>query len=355
MRSTANPIDIIQYIPKPAFIVKNGTVMDANEAAIKLQINRGTPIVELITQGLAEYDALTTGKLYLQLKIGAAWVSVHEDVHLFCLEDSYSSPELRAFALAAQHLRMPLSNAVSGMELLTQNETVQECTELKQQLGQINRSLYQMIRAVCNMSDVSQLGAIHSVHLQIQNVASVFAEFFEKADTITKDSQRTLEFHNLKKNISCAIDAQLLERMFLNLISNAIKFSPDDSIIKVTLKQKENRFMLTVENAIHNHCNGAYGDAFARFLREPGLDSNQTGIGLGMSIISRAVAVHQGTVLLNMVQKKRIKVTVSLPINTICNTDVQSPMIYPESYTGGIDSFLIELSDVLPSHYYEET
>lgn len=355
MRSTANPIDIIQYIPKPAFIVKDGTVTDANEAAIKLQVTRGTPVIELITQGLKEYDAMTAGKLYLQLKIGQAWVSVHDDAHLFCLEDSYSSPELRAFALAAQQLRMPLSNAVSGMELLTQNETVQECTELKQQLGQINRSLYQMIRAICNMSDVSQLGAIHSTHLQIQNVTSVFAEFFEKASTITEDSRHTLEFHNLKQEVSCAVDAQLLERMFLNLISNAIKFSPDDGAIKVTLKKKENRLLLTVENVIRNHCNNIYGDAFARFLREPGLDSSQTGIGLGMSIISRAVAVHQGTVLLNVLQKKRMKVTVSLPINTLCHTEVQSPMIYPDSYTGGIDSFLIELSDVLPSHYYEET
>lgn len=353
MKSTANPTDIIQYIPLPAFIVKSGAVIDVNDAARSLQISSGTPIVELITHGLEEYDALKTGKLYLQLKIGRAWVSVHDDIHLFCLEDNYSSPELKAFALAAQHLRMPLSNAVSSMELLTQNKTVLECAELKQQLGQINRSLYQMIRAVCNMSDVSQLGSIHGAHHQIQNVTAVFAEFFEKASEITKDSHRTLEFNNFKKNVNCAIDAQLLERMFLNLVSNAIKFSPSDSNIKVTLKHKENRLMLSVENSISNLGN-AYSDAFSRFLREPGLDSSQTGIGLGMSIISQSVIAHQGTVLLNMAQKKRMKVTVSFPVNTTCQTEVRSPMLYPDSYTGGIDNFLVELSDILPSHYYED-
>lgn len=353
MEPTANPIEIIQYIPQPAFLVKDGVVTQANAAATDRQIKIGTPVAELITLGAEDYEVFVSGKLYLELKSGRAWISICGDMHLFCIEDSFSSPELRAFALAAQHLRAPLSNAISGTELLLQNETLQQSTALKMQLGQINRSLYQMIRAVCNMSDVSQLGSSFGAKREIQNIAPVFDEIFEKAAALIEDAGRTLKFRGLKHGVDSAIDVQLLERAVLNLISNAIKFSPQGSTIQSVLKQNGNRLTLTVENRIQDGLGGMYGNTFSRFLREPGIESSQIGIGLGMSIVSHSVAAHRGTVLLDTSRKNCVKITVSIPIDTSYEPGLKSPMILLDGYTGGIDNYLVELSDVLPNHYYE--
>lgn len=352
MEPTANPEQIIQYIQQPAFLVKDGIVTVANDAACKYQIKVGTPIIGLITLGTDDYLSFSSGKLYLELKTGRAWVSVCGDTHLFCMDESYSSPELRAFALAAQHLRAPLSNAVSGTELLLKSDTLQN-EDLKKQLGQINRSLYQMIRAVCNMSDASQLGAWGNIKFELQNVTSVFDEIFEKAANLTKDADRAPEFLSLKENIDCVMDAHLLERAILNLISNAIKFSPVGSKIQMTLKKRDNRLMLTVKNNIQDGNSGIYGNAFSRFLRQPGLESGQIGIGLGMSIVSRAVAAHQGTVLFDAARKDCARVILSIPIRVNCDTTVKSPITLIGGYTGGFDSYLVELSDVLPDGFYE--
>ena len=180
MKPTANPIEIIKFIPQPAFLVKDGVIFAVNDAASTLLISEGVPVSEIITLGLNDYTTFKSGKLYLELKAGRAWVSVCGDTHLFCMEENYSSPELRAFALAAQHLRTPLSTAVSGAEILMQNETMRESTDLKQYMGQINRSLYQMLRAICNMSDISQLGSQINAKLELVNVSSVFDDIFEK-------------------------------------------------------------------------------------------------------------------------------------------------------------------------------
>lgn len=353
MEPTANPSQMLQYIHQPAFLAKDGVIIETNTAASNLQIQTGTNVLTLITQGAEDYEVFTSGKLYLELQQGRAWVSTCDNIHLFCLESLYASPELRAFALAAQHLRLPLSNAVSGTELLMQEDAMQQNVELKRQLGQINRSLYQMIRAICNMSDVSQLGFDSNAKTEFRNVTAIFSEIFEKATVLSEEAERVLKFRNLRSCIESFVDAQLLERMVLNLISNAIKFSPTRSTILATLKQNGNRLSLSVENSIQDGQTGIYGNAFNRFLREPGLDSGQAGIGLGMAVISRIISAHGGTVLLDTVKKNSVKVTVSIPIRTTCENALKSPVILLDGYTGGIDSYLVELSDVLPNHYYE--
>lgn len=352
MEPTANPEQMIQYISQPAFLVKDGIVIEANRSAETHQIKIGAHVNELITLGSDEYRSFFSGKLYLELKTGRAWVSNCNGIHLFCMEDSYSLPELRAFALAAQHLRTPLSNAVSGTELLIQNELLQN-DEIKKQLGQINRSLYQLIRTVCNMSDVAQLGTAGNIKFELENAASVFSEIFEKAANLAENADRTLKFHGLKQSVSCVMDVQLLERAVLNLISNAIKFSPTGSTIQATLNQKENRLSLTIENSLQDGITGIYGNAFRRFLREPGIEGGHLGIGIGMSIVSRAVAAHGGTVLLNTSEKNSVKIIVSIPIRTTNEPILQSNIVLLGGYTGGIDHYLIELSDVLPDCFYE--
>ena len=353
MEPTANPLELIKYIPQPAFLVKDGVIIAVNPSASALLISEGASVSEMITLGASDYAAFKSGKLYLELKAGRAWGSVCDDAHLFCMEENYSSPALRAFALAAQHLRTPLSTAVSGAEILMQNDTMQENADLKQYVGQINRSLYQMLRAICNMSDISQLGAQINTKLELVNVSSVFDDIFEKAAHLARDSQRKLTFTGLKTNVDCAVDVQLLERIVLNLLSNAIKFSPTGDTIKSTLKLKDKRLTFTIENNIQDSNAGFYSNAFNRFLREPGIESGQTGIGLGMSVISRAVAAHNGTVLLDTTKKTGAKVAVSLPIRTEIKPELKAPAILLEGYTGGIDNFLVELSEVLPSNYYE--
>lgn len=350
MEPTANP-KILQFIPQPAFLVKGGKITAINEAADELQIKVDTDVEELITTGIDEYRTFTSGKLYLELKPGRAWVSLCKDYHLFTLDTQYSSPELRAFALASQHLRGPLSGAVSGTESLIQDEDIKD-ENLKKRLGQINRNLYQLMRALCNMSDISQLGTTDCMNLEKQNAASVFQEIFEKAGNLAKSADRSIRFRCKEQAIVCIMDKDLLERAVLNLISNAIKFSPEGSTIQAVLNQNGNRLTFTIENEIKDGIRGIYGNAFHRFLREPGIESGEMGLGIGMSIVSRAVMAHNGTVLLNTTRNNRVKVIVSIPLS-ISREVVKSPLEMLGGYTGGFDKYLIELSDVLPGGFYK--
>ena len=353
MKPTANPVEMIDFIQQAAFLVKDGVVIKTNRAAAELHIQIGTSILELITLGVNDYESYTSGKLFLELKYGRAWVSCCKDTHVFCLENNISSPELRALALAGQNLRLPLSNAIFTANTILHSDAIQQNAELRQQLGQINRSLYQMIRDVCNMTDVAQINASHNPRFEMRDVASVFAEIMEKATTLTACTRKELSFKNLQHNVQCLIDSQLLERAVLNLISNALKFSPANSIIQITLKQNNKRLILSVKNDTLPGQDSISGNEFSRFLREPGIESNQFGLGLGMSVICSVASAHLGTVLFNISRKNTALVTFSIPIRTESDAILKSAEMVPGGYTGGIDTHLIELSSILPSSYYE--
>ena len=352
MESTLSPENTIEYISQPAFLVKNGLIETVNEAAANMQIKVGTSIHELLKAGAEDYAEFRSGRLYLQLSVGRAWVTICNDAQLFCIEDDYSTPELKALALAAQQLRAPLSNAMSGIELLKQNEALPENNSLKQQISSINRSIHSILRAVCNMSDANPADIGCKANLQVQNASSVFLEIFEKVSGYIEESGRSLNFSGLKMPLECVMDPQLMERAILNIVSNAIKFSPVNSTITASVKQTKTRLSVTIENAVTEEHASMYHRFFQQYRRMPGIEDGLNGIGLGMSIVSGIMAAHAGTVLLDSSKKKTARITLSFPIHT--NTTIlRSPIQLLGGYTGGIDSYLVELADVLPNRYYE--
>lgn len=352
MESTLSPEKAIEYITAPAFLAKDGFVTAVNQAAAKLKIKVGTSVSELICVGADDFAAFSAERLYLELTVGRAWVSHYGDMQLFAVEDTYANAELKALALAAQHLREPLSNAMSGIELLKQNTSVEGNETLKQQISSINRSVHALLRSVCNMSDASAVDIGSKANLQLQNATSVFFEISEKLSSYAEQSGRTLKFTGLKKPVECVMDPQLMERAILNMISNAIKFSPADSTIKFTVKQTGCRLSVTVENKMEKNRQGIYHTAFQQFRRSPTIEDGLSGIGLGMSIITGVMNVHSGTVLLDTARNNS-RITLSFPLTPKGNPAVRSPIKLLGGYTGGINAYLVELADVLPNHFYE--
>lgn len=340
----------------PAFLVVDGVITQINDAAKQRSITAGTPIDSLIAVGAEEYRKFRSGKLYLQLNIGGvstgSYVTKLSDGHLFCLNSAYQTPELRVLALAAQHLRSPLSSAMLNADQLQNNPALLENPQAKQQLSQLSRGLYQLLRAVSNMSDASGV-YIQPEQQTLRNATAVFDDLMKKASLTLHQANRELLFKNLQKPVQCPLDVNLLERAVLNLISNAVKFSQDGSTISASLRFQSNRLIFTIENSGIAGAPSQMQTAFNHFLREPGLDGHPYGIGLGMSIVLSAAASHGGTVLFNNNRGNGAKVALTIATNRTPPAILESPLYFVGGYTGGFDAFLVELSDILPDSAYE--
>jgi K+-sensing histidine kinase KdpD len=277
-----------------------------------------------------------------------------QDYHLFCMATDYESPELRTLALAAQQLRQPLAKAMYGTDQLLPNANLREDPEATQHLAQVNRSLHQLLRAVCNMSDAANYTKAYNNNLQICDAISIFDEILQKAAELVGKADRTLVYNVPKQTLHCPLDEEKVERAVLNLLSNAIKFTPKGSTIHATLRSSGKYLLFTVQDGGQITPNQTQNNMFTRYLREPGIEDGRSGIGLGLSIVHSVAAVHGGTVLVEHPENGGLKITMTISLNQATDNILRSPIKLPVDYAGGHDRSLLELSDVLPDDLYLE-
>ena len=347
-------IQLLEPLPQAAFLVKDGTIVYANHNARARGVQQDTDVDNLICIGIVEYKHFVSGKLMLTTAIADIYyntvVSVMGTYHLFRLESELSDPELHALSLAAQVLREPLSASMMRITELLPKDAIQDSPELLEQVEIINKNLNQLFRTVRNMADADT--AASSCTKELRDVAGLVSEWVEKANTLMEGTGHHIVLTSLKCPVFCEVNPEKLERAFLNLISNAVKYADKPDTIKVSLSMHTGRLYLSVESACSNPQAIFNNSLFTRFSREPSLSDYQSGIGLGL-IIARGIAVaHKGTLLIDQPNDDRIRFTLSISMRSSGMLTMNSPTIRVVN-NGGHDQFLIELADVLPPELYK--
>ena len=253
-------------------------------------------------------------------------------------------------ALAARELREPLTNVMVTASRLFPMSAQEENPELQEQAARLNRGLYQMLRILGNMSDAGQNPVFRQ---ETWDIRTVMAEVFEKASALVQHTGITLSYTGPQEDILCLADREQLERAVLNILSNAVKFTPSGGIIQANLTRKGNLLSLQIQDSGNGIPDGVLPSLFRRYLRQPGIEDSRFGIGLGMVLIRNAAAAHGGTVLIDQPHGFGTRVTLTLALRQDTTNHLRSPMIRVD-YAGERDHCLLELSDSLPAFLYEK-
>lgn len=344
--------DILNLIPAPCFCVDSGIIVFLNRAALQLSLSEGTPVSSVLRTGLAEYTAFESGTLY-------CWVTAREHtfgaaVHkaagcdVFILDAEDTANELRALSLAAQQLREPLSKLKIAVDQLFAENPLADNAGKKAQLRQ---DLAQMNRLVGNMADAARGTAVPCAELV--NIGAAFREIFDKISPLVASTGITMHCDLLSEDIVCLADVQELERAVLNIVSNALKFTPKDGCIEVSLTRRGKMLHLSIQDNGSGVSPSVRSTLFSRFTRQPEIEDNRCGIGLGMVLVRCAAAHHGGTVLVDQPEQGGTRVTMTIAIRQNSGNTFRSPALRID-YTGEQDHGLIELSECLPTYLYTD-
>jgi signal transduction histidine kinase len=108
-------------------------------------------------------------------------------------------------------------------------------------------------------------------------------------------------------------DPELLRRAVGNVLRNALRYSPSDSAVEVTLAESADTSVVEIRDHGPGVSEELLSQIFKPFFRvEESRDTNSGGIGIGLSIAMRAVQVHQGTITAENA-KPGLKVKIVLP------------------------------------------
>lgn len=345
---------ILDQFLTPAFSVKDGCILEVNYAAQRRMLTPGTPVSSLLKADPQAYAGFTGGCLYLTLTLGdqdyGAAVTKQEGFDLFVMDHEVEQQQLRALALASRELRAPLADIISASDRLLSR--LDQMADAKADAAVINRSIYQLHRLVCNMSDAARYECESVPNQSLINMAAVFDEVFEKAGVLADHAGITLRYSTTNAPVWGLADEEKLQRAVYNLISNALKFTPREGVIDAKLALHGSRLSLTVQDSGTGIPAELRGSVFNRYQRSATLEDGRYGIGLGLVIVRAAAAAHGGTVLLEQPEGQGARFTVTFAVRQSTMGTLRAPLPAID-YAGGRDRGLLELADVLPSTAYE--
>ena len=351
MEEKKDTLGMLDLVIRPGFCVKENQIIKVNQAAESLFITPGTDVRSLLLTGSEEYAAFTGGCLYLTLNLSShscgASVTRVDDIDVFLLEQESDNGELRSMALAA---REPLTNVMITADSLFPLCAAESSPRTAEQVARLNRGLFQILRIIGNMSDAERCAAVS--HQETVDIPALFAEFFEKAEALVSHTGITLTYEGPDQPIYGLADREQLERAVLNILSNAIKFTPKGGTVTAKLTRSGRMLRLSVTDSGSGIAQSVRSSVFSRYLRQPALEDSRYGIGLGMVLIRTAAAHHGGAVLIDQPEGVGTRITMTMLIRQSKQATLRSNVLRVD-YAGERDHGLIELSECLPTELYE--
>ena len=340
---------MLNYLNRPGFCVEKGIITQVNDAAASLLLSPGMEVAPLLLTGSEELQAFDRGCLYLKLNLAPGGLDAFVtdmDGQLLFLVDSAPDKDLQSLALASRELRVPLS----GM-MVSASRMKDVGPEAREDFNWLTRSLHQTLRLVGNMSDACHIP--DPARQQMVNLTALFDEIFQKAQAAAASAGWELTYHGLNRDVSSLADSDQLERAVLNILSNAMKFTPKGGQIRVNLTLHKQTLRLQIADTGCGIAPDVRATLFHRYQRQPGIEDSRYGLGLGMVIIRNTAACHGGTVLVDHPKEGGTRVTMTLAIRKSQKGSLRSPKIQMD-YAGEWNHLLVELSDVLPPECFQK-
>jgi signal transduction histidine kinase/DNA-binding response OmpR family regulator len=199
-------------------------------------------------------------------------------------------------AILSHELRNPLAPIANAVHVLSADTG--DGTQLKWAKQVLERQVHQLRRLVDDLLDVSRI-THGKIELQMQplDVASVVAVAVETAKPFIDARQHMLEVRLPAQPMQVKGDPVRLAQILANLLNNAAKYTDRNGRIALTAVREGNEVVFNVRDSGIGICADALTAIFEPF-RQLGNASDrvQGGLGVGLTLVKRFVAMHDGTI-----------------------------------------------------------
>ncbi len=167
----------------------------------------------------------------------------------------------------------------------------------KELVFSLERGTLRLTRLIDNLLESVR---IESGQLGIRHQNVSLAEVIEDADALIgallNQRRQRLELEFADDLPAVDGDGPRLTQVFVNLLANASKFAPEDSVIRVGASHQRDTVTAWVEDEGPGVPELETGSIFERFSRGPGEEPEPGGLGLGLWIVKSIVERHGGAI-----------------------------------------------------------
>lgn len=230
------------------------------------------------------------------------------------------------FTNVSHDFRTPLTLVAAPVEQLLEDEAL--TSRQRSLLQMVHKNVTILLRLVNQILDFRKYenGKLELVlsnidlRAQLQEWSGAF-----RALALKKHIHFILDVGNGQADYKMALDAEKMERIYFNVLSNAFKFTPENGSIVVTLSaiaQADGKeyARLVVSDSGSGISVQHIRHIFDRFYQ---IDVNHAGSGIGLALTKAFVELHGGTIAVDSMEGKGTVFTIDIPVNRWSATEIE--------------------------------
>lgn len=267
------------------------------------------------------------------------------------LEDEIELENLKIefFTNMSHEFKTPLNIILTTVQVIdkqldTSNENN---TKALKYINGIKQNSYRLLRLVNNLIDITKIdGGFYEIKLGNYNIVSIIEDIVLSVAEYMKNNNRNIVFDTSDEEIILACDPDKIERIVLNLLSNALKYTEENGNIEINISADNNeKVIVSIKNDGAPIPEEDAHNIFNRFKQcDKLMNMRREGSGIGLSLVYSLLEMHGGKIWVNTKIKKGAEFIFEIPINIVSNkVDTE---ITNKTLNSKIEKCNIEFSDI---------
>lgn len=263
----------------------------------------------------------------------------------------YDKLKTEFFANISHELRTPLNVISSAIQLLQSLDTSKTLTEEKVRYyyNIANQNCLRLLRLINNLIDTTKIdGGYFTLNLIYGNIVSVVEDITQSVADYIKSKNIEIIFDTDTEEKFIRYDEEKIERVLLNILSNAVKFTNDNGKIFVNITDKNNIIQISVKDTGIGIPADKIDYIFQRFAQVDKSTTRRTeGSGIGLSLVKSLVEMHGGSISVKSELGNGSEFIICLPVGDVPEIYREKEVVFSEGTRERYDKSLsMEFSDI---------